>query len=83
MDKEMIFKKIKDVDNPLSAFVNTVYNEFINEIDNIKEEMKTEKEPLHYLLLATKLQEVEYSLRMFERVVDDSTEFVEVANVSK
>ena len=83
MDKEMIFKKVKDVDNPLSAFVNTVYNEFINEMGNIKEEMKNEKEPLHYLLLATKLQEVEYSLRMFERVVDDSTEFVEVANVSK
>ncbi len=76
-------EKVKDVDNPLSAFVNTVYNEFINEIGDIKEKMKNEKEPLHYLLLATKLQEVEYSLRMFERVVEDSTQFVEVANVSK
>lgn len=78
MKQEMVFKKVKDVDNSLSAFVDTIYNEFFNQIGNIEEEMKVEKEPLHFLILLTRLEEVRRALRMFENVVEDSTKIVEV-----
>ena len=82
---KLVFKKIKCIPKgeELGAFVNTIYNELFNKIHNINEELRNEKEPLHYAILQTRLEEAKDTLKMFERVVDDSTEFVEVANVSK
>ncbi len=83
MDKEISFKKIKNVDNPLSAFVNTIYDNFFHQIANLEDALKSENEPLHYLITKIRLEETRNALKMFERVVEDSTEFVEVANVNK
>ncbi|MCR5786462.1 MAG: hypothetical protein K6G28_02015 [Acholeplasmatales bacterium] len=74
---EMRFKKIKNVDNPLSAFVNTIYNEIFNKIDNLNKEIRLENEPLHHLLLVTRLEETRDTLRLFERIIEDTTEYVE------
>lgn len=64
--------------NELSAFINTIYDNFFHQIINLEDSLKTEKEPLHYLLLQTRLEETRNTLRMFENVVNDSTEYVEL-----
>lgn len=79
MKKELKLKPIKDTTtNELSAFVNTIYNEIFNIIDNLNQEIKLENEPLHHLLLVTKLEETRFILRVFERIVEDATEYVDV-----
>ena len=79
MSKKLRLKKINDLPtNELSAFVNTIYNEIFNKIDNLNQEIKLENEPLHHLLLVTRLEETRDTLRMFERIVEDTTEYVEV-----
>ena len=42
------------------------------------QEIKLENEPLHHLLLVTRLEETRDTLKMFERIVEDTTEYVEV-----
>lgn len=79
MNKELRLKPINNVPtNELSSFVNTIYNEIFNKIDNLNQEIKLENEPLHHLLLVTRLEETRDTLRMFERIVEDTTEYVEV-----
>lgn len=79
MTKELKLKPIKNVPtNELSAFVNTIYNEIFNKIDNLNQEIRLENEPLHHLLLVTRLEETRDTLRMFDRIVEDTTEYVEV-----
>ena len=84
MNKELRLKpikneSIKDIStNELEAFVNTIYNEIYNKIDNLNQEIRAENEPLHHLLLVTRLEETRDILRLFERIVEDTTEYVEV-----
>lgn len=79
MEKELRLKPIKNKpENELSAFVNTIYNEIYNEIDNLNREIRQENEPLHHLLLVTRLEVVRNNLKLFERIVEDTTEYVEV-----
>ena len=77
--KKLKLKPIKnDTANELSAFLNTIYNEIFNKIVNLNQEIKLENEPLHHLLLVTRLEETRDTLKMFERIVEDTTEYVEV-----
>lgn len=77
--KELRLKPIKNIPmGELSAFVNTVYDNFFHQISNLEDSLKNENEPLHYLLLKIRLEEVRNALKMFENVVDSCTEYVEV-----
>lgn len=79
--KELRFrlKPIKNIPtNELSAFVNTIYDNFFHEIANLEDLLKNENEPLHYLLLQTKLDAARNALKMYERVVDEATEYIEI-----
>lgn len=77
--KELKLKHIKNnPTNDLSAFVNTIYDNFFHEIRNLEDELKNENEPLHYLITETRLQSAKSALKMFETVVDNATEYVEV-----
>ena len=77
--KKLKLKPIKnDTANELSAFLNTIYNEIFNKIVNLNQEIKLENEPLHHLLLVTRLEETRDTLKMFERIVEYTTEYVEV-----
>lgn len=79
MNKELRLKPLKNKPaNELSAFINTIYNEIYNEIDNLNQQIRQENEPLHHLLLVTRLEETRDILRLFERIVEDTTEYVEV-----
>lgn len=72
-------KPIKNVPtNELSAFVNTIYDNFFHEIRNLEDNLKNENEPLHYLLVATRLEATRNALKMYEAVVDEAIECVEV-----
>lgn len=62
----------------LSAFVNTVYDNFFHQISNLEDSLKNENEPLHYLLLKIRLEEVRNALKMFEAVVNEATEYQEI-----
>ena len=80
---ELRLKPIKDIPtNELSAFINTIYDNFFHQITNLEDSLKNENEPLHYLLTKIRLEETRNALKMFERVVDDCTEYKEV-EVSK
>lgn len=78
MNKELRLKPIKDNQNELSAFVNTIYDNFFNEISNLERSLKNEKDPLHYLITNTRLEATRKALKMYEAVVDEATEYVEV-----
>lgn len=79
MNKELRLKPIKNIPmGELSAFVNTVYDNFFHQISNLEDSLKNENDPLHYLLLKIRLEEVRNALKMFENVVDSCTEYVEV-----
>ena len=79
--KELKFKPIKNVPtNELSAFVNTIYDNFFYEIKSLEDSLKNENEPLHYLLLKTKLDTTRDALKMYESVVNETVEYVEVAD---
>ena len=79
--RELKFKPIKNVPtNELSAFVNTIYDNFFHEIRNLEDCLKNENEPLHYLLLKTKLEATRDALKMYESVVDEAVEYVEVVD---
>jgi len=74
--KELRLKPIKNIPmGELSAFVNTVYDNFFHQISNLEDSLKNENEPLHYLLLKIRLEEVRNALKMFENVVDSCTEY--------
>lgn len=74
-NKELRLKPLND-GNELSAFVNTIYDNFFHEIANLEDALKNENEPLHYLLLKTRLDDARNALRMFENTVDSCTEVV-------
>lgn len=77
--KELRLKPIKNIPtNELSAFVNTIYDNFFHQIANLEDSLKNENDPLHYLLLKIRLEEVRNALKMFENVVDSCTEYVGV-----
>lgn len=76
---ELRLKPIKDIPtNELSAFINTIYDNFFHQITNLEDSLKNENEPLHYLLTKIRLEETRNALKMFERVVDDCTEYKEI-----
>lgn len=75
---ELRLKPIKNVPmGELSAFVNTIYDNFFHEIQNLEDSLKNENEPLHYLIIKIRLEETRNALKMFENVVDSCTEYVE------
>ena len=79
MSRELRFKPIKNIPtNELSAFINTIYDNFFNQIANLEDSLKNENEPLHYLLLQTRLDAARNALKMYESVVDNATEYVAV-----
>lgn len=75
--KDLRLKPLKE-GNELSAFVNTVYDNFFHEIANLEDALKNENDPLHYLLLKTRLDDARNALKMYESVVDNATEYVAV-----
>jgi len=79
--KELRLKPIKNIPtNELSAFVNTIYDNFFHQIANLEDSLKNENEPLHYLILKTRLEETKNALNMFEAVVNKATEYQEIDN---
>ena len=77
--KELRLKPIKNIPiGELSAFVNTIYDNFFHQIQNLEDSLKSENEPLHYLIIKIRLEETRNALKMFENVVDSCTEYVEV-----
>ena len=64
--------------NELSAFVNIIYNELFNQIDNLKNELKEEKEPLHYIVINAKLEEARNAFKCIENIIENCTEYIEV-----
>ena len=76
---ELRLKLIKNIPtNELSAFINTIYDNFFHQITNLEESLKNENEPLHYLITKIRLEETRNALKMFEKIVDDCTEYVEI-----
>ena len=76
---ELRFKQIKNIPtNELSAFVNTIYENFFNEIANLEDSLKNENEPLHYLVTKIRIEETKKALNMFEAVVNEATEYKEI-----
>ena len=76
--KELRLKPIKNIPtNELSAFVNTIYDNFYHQIANLEDSLKNEKEPLHYLITKIRLEETRNALNMFETVVNEATEYKE------
>lgn len=76
---ELRLKPIKNVPtNELSAFVNTIYDNFFNQIQNLEDSLKSENEPLHYLIIKIRLEETRNALKMYESVVKEATEFKEI-----
>lgn len=79
MSRELRFKSIKNIPtNELSAFVNTIYDNFFHQIANLEDSLTKENEPLHYLLLQTRLEATRNALKMYESVVDEATEYKEI-----
>ena len=76
-EKELRLKPLKCA-NELETFVNTIYDNFFHEIKNLEDSLTKENEPLHYLLLQTKLDAARNALKMYESVVDNATEYVAV-----
>lgn len=76
-EKELRLKPLKCA-NELETFKNTIYDNFFHEIANLEDSLKNENEPLHYLLLQTRLDAARNSLKMYESVVDNATEYVAV-----
>lgn len=77
--KELRLKPIKNIPtNDLSAFVNTIYDNFFHEIANLEDLLKNENEPLHYLIQKIRLEEARNALKMFEAVVNEATEYQEI-----
>ena len=74
--KDLRLKPLKE-GNELSAFVNTIYNELFNQIAYYQDLLEKEKDPLHYIVINTRLEETRATLRMYENVVDDCTEYKE------
>lgn len=76
---ELRLKPIKNTPmGELSAFVNTVYDNFFHQISNLEDSLKNENEPLHYLIIKIRLEETKNALRMFEAVVNEATEYQEI-----
>lgn len=75
--KELRLKPLKE-GNELSAFVNTIYDNFFNQIANLEDSLKSENEPLHYLIAKIRLEETKKALNMFEAVVNEATEYQEI-----
>ena len=76
---ELRFKTIKNIQtNELSAFVNTIYENFFNEIADLEDSLKNENEPLHYLITKIRIEETKKALNMFEEVVNEATEYKEI-----
>lgn len=79
MSRELRFKQIKNIPtNELSAFVNTIYDNFFNQIANLEDSLKNENEPLHYLITKIRIEETKKALNMFEAVVNEATEYQEI-----
>ena len=80
MSRELRFKPIKNVptSDGLESFVNTIYDNFFNEIANLEDSLERENEPLHYLVTKIRLEENKKALKMFEAVVDEATEYQEI-----
>ena len=79
MSRELRFKPIKNNSaNELSAFVNTIYENFFNEIADLEDSLKNENEPLHYLITKIRIEETKKALNMFEAVVNEATEYQEI-----
>ena len=79
MSRELRFKSIKNIPtNELSAFVNTIYENFFNEIADLEDSLKNENEPLHYLITKIRIEETKKALNMFEAVVNEATEYQEI-----
>lgn len=76
-NKELKLKPLKE-GNELSAFVNTIYNELFNQIDNLNNLLKEEKEPLHYIVINAKLEEARNAFKCIENVIESCTEYKEV-----
>ena len=77
--KELRLKPIKNIPtNELSAFVNTIYDNFYHQIANLEDSLKNENEPLHYLITKIRLEEARNALNMFETVVNEATEYQEI-----
>lgn len=76
-EKELRLKPLKCA-NELETFINTIYDNFSHEIANLEDCLKNENEPLHYLLLQTRLDAARNALKMYESAVDNATEYVAV-----
>ena len=77
--KELRLKPIKNIPtNELSAFVNTIYDNFFHQIANLEDSLSKETNTLQYLVTKIRLEEARNSLRMFENVVDSCTEYKEI-----
>ena len=74
---ELRLKKLRE-GNDLSEFVYTIYDYFFNKIKDLEDSLNNENDPLHYLIIKIRLEEVRKALNMFEDVVDCGTEYVEV-----
>lgn len=76
--KELRFKPKKNIPNKLSAFVNTIYDNFFHQIANLEDSLENENSPLHYLITKIRIEEAKNALNMFEAVVNEATEYKEV-----
>ena len=77
--KELRLKPIKNIPtNELSAFVNTIYDNFFHEITNLGDSLENENEPLHYLITKIRIEATQKALNMFEAVVNEATEYKEI-----
>lgn len=77
MNKELRLKPLKE-GNELSAFVNTIYDNFFHEIANLEDSLSKETNTLQYLVTKIRLEEVRNSLHMFENIVDSCTEYQKI-----
>lgn len=78
-DKQLKLKTLNcENGNELSAFVNTIYDNFFNQIANLEDSLKNENEPLHYLITKIRIEETKKALNMFEAVVNEATEYQEI-----
>lgn len=76
--RELRFKPNKNIPNKLSAFVNTIYDNFFHEISDLENSLTKVNEPLHYLITKIRIEETKKALNMFEAVVNEATEYQEI-----
>ena len=71
--KVLKLKKLQGGDE-LGSFINVIYDNIFNQIHNLEKSLEITTDPLHYLLITTKIEETRNFLRMFDSVVDCCTE---------